>query len=117
MRPDGRPHAVPITHAVVEGTIVFAVDHKPKTGTHLQRLTNISRDPRVSVLFDHRSENWDDLWWVRADGLALIHADRPPGADALDARYPQYRDHAPDGPWVTVTVESWTGWKATPDEV
>lgn len=117
VRPDGSPHAVPITHAVVGSTIVFAVDHKPKSGRALQRLTNIRLDPRVSVLFDHRTDDWDDLWWVRADGIARIREDRPPDADALEAKYPQYRVHVPDGPWVTVTVKSWTGWKATPDEV
>lgn len=117
VRPDGSPHAVPITHAVVGSTIVFAIDHKPKSGTTLQRLTNISMNPRVSVLFDHRSELWDDLWWVRADGIARIREDRPPGADALESKYPQYRVQAPDGPWVTVDVESWTGWSATLKQV
>lgn len=102
---------------MVGSTIVFAVDHKPKSGRVLQRLTNIIRDPRVSVLFEHRSEVWDDLWWVRADGIARIHEVRPPEGAELEAKYPQYRDHVPDGPWVTVEVESWTGWQATPDEV
>lgn len=102
---------------VVDGTIVFAIDHKPKSGAALQRLTNIRHDPRVSVLFDHRSDRWDELWWVRADGIASVRDDRPPEADALEERHPQYRLQAPVGPWVTIEVEKWTGWAATPGNV
>jgi PPOX class probable F420-dependent enzyme len=111
--PDGRPHLVPIVHAVVGDQVVTAVDDKPKSTRRLQRLENIRRDPRVTVLFDHRSEEWDDLWWVRADGVATLHHDRPADAAALGAKYSQYRISEPTGPWIWIEVSRWTGWSAT----
>ncbi|MEX2279274.1 MAG: TIGR03668 family PPOX class F420-dependent oxidoreductase [Acidimicrobiia bacterium] len=112
LSPDGRPHVVPIVHAVVEDVIIFAVDHKPKSGRPLRRLENIRLEPRVAVLFDERSEDWDRLWWVRADGTASIDAEPPPLAAALEARYPQYGANPPNGPWVRIFVERWSGWSA-----
>lgn len=112
--PDGRPHLVPIVHAVVGDVIVFAVDHKPKSGRRLARLRNIESEPRVAVLFDERSDDWAALWWVRADGVATIHDDPPPAADTLHERHPQYRRDRPPGPWVTVDVDRWSGWSARP---
>ena len=113
--PDGRPHLVPIVHAVVADVIVFAVDHKPKSGRQLARLRHIESEPRVAVLFDERSSDWSALWWVRADGLATIHARQPGQADALHDRHPQYQHDPPFGPWVTIQVERWSGWSALPD--
>jgi PPOX class probable F420-dependent enzyme len=89
-----------------------AVDDKPKSTRSLQRLENIRSDPRVTVLFDHRSEEWDDLWWVRADGVATLHHDRPADAAALGAKYAQYRKSEPTGPWIRIEVSRWTGWLA-----
>lgn len=105
---------MPIVHVVVDDVILFAVDHKPKSGRRLQRLANIAFEPRVAVLFDERSEDWEALWWVRADGVASIHADPPPEAPALHLRHPQYRLRAPKGPWVRIEVERWTGWSSRP---
>lgn len=108
----GRAHVVPIVHVVVDDVILFVIDHKPKSGRPLTRLRNIERDPRVSVLFDHRSEDWSQLWWIRADGIASVLDSRPPLAAALEARHPEYSTHAPAGPWVRIEVERWTGWDA-----
>lgn len=113
MSEDGRPHVVPIVHAVVDDVIIFAVDHKPKSGQRLRRLTNIEINPRVAVLFDERSENWDELWWVRADGVASIHPQPPPTAASLAHRHPEYERQPPDGPWVQIHVERWSGWAAS----
>ena len=93
--------------------VVVAIDHKPKTSRQLRRLSNIEANPQVSVLFDHRSEDWSDLWWVRADGIATIFGDAPSEAAALITRYDEYRTTPPTGPWVRVEVTSWTGWSAT----
>ncbi len=111
---DGRPHLVPIVHAVVSDVIVFAVDHKPKSDRRLARLRHIEAEPRVAVLFDERSDDWSTLWWVRADGFATIHVDRPDQGAALRDRHPQYRQQPPAGPWVTIEVERWSGWSAQP---
>jgi PPOX class probable F420-dependent enzyme len=99
-------------HAVVDDTVVFAVDSKPKSGRRLRRLDNIAADPRVSVLFDHRSGDWEQLWWVRADGTATEHAAPPSQAVALHDRHPSYRTEPPPGPWVVIRVERWQGWSA-----
>ena len=69
---DGSPHPVVHTFAVAGDRIVHAVDHKPKRTTDLKRLANIKANPRVSVLADHYSDQWEELWWVRADGQARI---------------------------------------------
>ena len=114
--PDGRPHLVPITFALLgDATLVTAVDHKPKRSTALRRLDNIAANPSVSVLVDHYAEDWSALWWARADGRARVReaADAPEALDALVARYGQYAEHRPQGPVIVVDVERWSGWSAT----
>lgn len=114
-RADGSPHLVPIVHAVVDDQVVTAVDHKPKRSTRLARLENIAAHPRVSVLFDERSDDWDRLWWVRADGDAEVTSTPEPElASALVERHPAYALRPPEGPWIVVTVERWAGWAAIP---
>ena len=111
----GRPHVVVVTFAVEGDTIYTAVDQKPKSGTNLKRLRNIAENPRVTVLADHYSNDWDALWWVRADGRAEILADQPRMAaplTLLENRYWQYRQAPPTGPVIAVTVERWSGWAA-----
>jgi len=117
--PHGAPHLVPITFALLgEGTIVTAVDHKPKRTPALQRLRNIEADARVSVLADHYDDDWSALWWVRADGTATVHgarqlpAQRAAALAALAARYTAYREQPPTGPLITVLVHRWSGWTA-----
>src|SRR5438552_12363668 len=78
VRPDGRPHVVPITFAIAGDTIVTAVDDKRKRTTGLQRLRNVAAHPEVSVLVDHYDDEWSRLWWVRADGSArVVHEGDP----------------------------------------
>ncbi|MDO8107008.1 TIGR03668 family PPOX class F420-dependent oxidoreductase [Isoptericola sp. b441] len=116
--PAGRPHVVPVTFAVTEDEVVTAVDHKPKrTGDphRMRRLRNIAANPRVSLLADHYDEEWDELWWVRADATASVVDDGPVHERAvalLAARYPQYREVRPTGPVILATVSRWTGWSA-----
>ena len=112
--PDGSPHLVPVTFAVDDDTIAFAVDAKPKSTQRLQRLRNIEHDPRVSLLVDSYAEDWSTLWWVRVDGTAQ----RIDGAEAdrwvarLQAKYEHYRESPPAGPVVEIRVDRWTGWRA-----
>ena len=116
---DGRPHVVPCTFAVLgEDTIVSAVDHKPKRTTALRRLANIAANPQVAVLADPYEDDWDALWWARADGTARVvepggePALRAAALHELTARYPQYRDRPPAGALMVVEVERWSGWSA-----
>ena len=113
--PGGRPHLVPITFAIDDDTIYFAVDAKPKRTANLQRLRNIAANPAVSVLADHYEEDWRRLWWVRVDGTARIAEDPASsrhGLDLLVARYPQYAQALPPGPLVAITIDRITGWAA-----
>lgn len=116
---DGRPHVVPCTFAVLDdATIVSAIDHKPKRTTALRRLANIAANPQVALLADHYADDWDALWWARADGTARIVAPeaepelRAAAMRSLTARYAPYRERPPDGPLVVIAVRRWSGWSA-----
>lgn len=109
----GWPHLVPITFGVADRRIVTAVDRKPKRGHDLKRLRNIARNPNVSVLVDHYTDDWQALWWVRADGVARVvstEADHRRALALLVEKYPQYRQAPPDGPVVEISVTRWNHW-------
>lgn len=108
----GQPHLVPITFAVTDDLVVYAVDHKPKSTTHLRRLRNIAENNSVCVLVDEYADDWAKLWWARADGPAEIRQQAPDLIDLLAAKYPQYQETRPPGPVVVVHVERWSGWSA-----
>jgi PPOX class probable F420-dependent enzyme len=112
----GQPHLVPVTFALHHGAIVTVVDHKPKRSTHLKRLANIAANPRVSLIVDDYADDWDALWWARADGVACILEDgsvRQEAIDQLVMKYGQYRERRPTGPLLLVEVRRWSGWAAT----
>lgn len=110
----GQPHLVPATFAVVGDRVAIAVDHKPKRHSNLKRLRNIAENPAVSLLVDHFEEDWEQLWWVRADGQARVleNADAGELVQALLSKYDQYRDHRPEGPVIEIQVNRWSGWVA-----
>jgi PPOX class probable F420-dependent enzyme len=109
----GLPHLVPIAFVLAEETIYSVVDAKPKRTLALRRLENVAANPLVSVLADHYDEDWERLWWVRADGSARIVQVGEPEADRavrmLATRYPQQRAV---GPVLAIDVDSWRGWSA-----
>ena len=108
---------VVVTFAVQEDMIYTAVDQKPKSGADLKRLRNVAENPRVTMLADVYSDDWDRLWWVRADGQAAVLTDQRQMTEPLRllaGRYWQYRDAPPTGPVLAVTVERWSGWAAAP---
>jgi PPOX class probable F420-dependent enzyme len=109
--PDGVPHLVAIVFAVVDDVVYTAVDGKPKSTQRLRRLANIESNPRVSVLVDHYDDDWQQLWWVRADGVAAIHYEDTAAAyTALRAKYPQYQSVPLDGPVIAIDVHRWSSW-------
>lgn len=120
VRTDGRPHIVPIVLAV-EGDLVYSIaDPKPKRRPDLLRLRNIAANPAVSLLVDDYDEDWNRLWWVRADGTARVVEDGPDRdltIRLLQAKYPQYGEWStPFGAAMIVTVDHWTSWTlAAPD--
>jgi PPOX class probable F420-dependent enzyme len=110
----GRPHLVPIAFAVAGDTIYSAVDAKPKRTRALRRLANVRANPAVSLLVDHwDEENWERLWWVRADGRGRVldpdQAEAGRAVELLRERYPRQRA---DGEVLAVEVERWSGWAA-----
>ncbi|GAA4386279.1 TIGR03668 family PPOX class F420-dependent oxidoreductase [Tsukamurella soli] len=111
---DGRPHLVPVTFAVDGDVVAFAIDHKPKSTTDLRRLRNIAGNPAVSLLVDVYDDDWERLWWVRADGRAGLAApgERAEAVARLAGKYPQYRERVPDGAVVLTRVTEWRGWAA-----
>ncbi|HEV3357498.1 MAG TPA: TIGR03668 family PPOX class F420-dependent oxidoreductase [Pseudonocardiaceae bacterium] len=111
----GRPHLVPVTFAL-DGEIAYiAVDHKPKTTRNLKRLRNIEANPQVSLLVDEYTEDWTQLWWIRADGIATVLRDQATFAEptrVLAAKYPQYQDNPPQGPVIRIHITHWSSWHA-----
>src|SRR5215203_583524 len=76
----GRPHIVPVTFAV-DGDIVYsAVDAKPKRRIALKRLANVAVNPAVALLVDHYADDWNELWWVRAEAPVAWSTQRTPRA-------------------------------------
>ena len=91
------PQLLPVVFARVDGVLWSAVDGKPKAGGELARIRHVRADPRVALLLDEYTEDWNELWWLRVSGTArAVEAD--PAHDpevaaavaALVAKYPQY---------------------------
>jgi PPOX class probable F420-dependent enzyme len=111
----GQPHVVPITFALADDRLVWAVDHKPKATVDLKRVRNLTARPDVSVLVDYYDDDWTTLWWVRVDGTARVldsSDDRDRVIEMLVAKYDQYRNIPPIGPAVEITIKRWVGWSA-----
>ncbi len=111
--PDGRPHVVPICFALDGNTLYTAVDEKPKRTRGLQRLRDIEANPQVEVLIDHYEEDWSQLWWVKLRGTARVVDRDERGLELLQAKYEQYRERAPAGPFIVVEVEQRLEWRAS----
>jgi PPOX class probable F420-dependent enzyme len=125
--PDGVPHLVPVVFAVdqvgaegadstdITDVVYTAVDAKPKTTQRLRRLANIENNPQASLLVDHYCDDWAQLWWVRADGVATIHRDDEQmcaGYRLLRAKYTQYQSVPLNGPVIALAVRRWSSWHA-----
>jgi PPOX class probable F420-dependent enzyme len=109
----GTPHLVPVAFALAGETIYSAVDAKPKRTTALRRLANVRQNPAVALLVDHYEDDWDALWWVRADGIGRVVGPAEQEAERavalLRERYPQQRAV---GEVLAVDVKRWSGWSA-----
>ena len=117
----GFPHVVPICFALAGDVLYSAIDEKPKRGdyTHLQRLRNITADPRVQVLLDEYDEgDWSRLRYVQLRGVARViesGAEHSRAVSLLRARYRQYGTMALESrPIIAVDVQRVVAWRAQP---
>jgi len=114
VRPDGSPHIVPCVFALEGDTLVTSVDRKPKRSAALQRTRNIEHQPHVSLLADRYDEDWERLWWVRADGTARVIDGGPAFERALSllaAKYAQYEGDPGSEIVIEVAIDRWVGWR------
>ena len=125
----GRARPVPICFVLVEpdvedgSTLLYSpLDEKPKHSgdvRDLARVRDIAARPEVTLLFEHWSEDWSQLAWLRARGRARLVE---PGDDvraresatrALRVKYPQYRAHHLErAPMIRITLETTIAWSA-----
>jgi PPOX class probable F420-dependent enzyme len=110
IRPDGSPRVVPICFALDGDVLYTAVDEKPKRTRLLARLADIERDPRVEVVIDHYDDDWSRLWWVRLHGSARVVDYDERGLALLTAKYRQYRERPPQGPFVVIEIDERAEW-------
>lgn len=110
---DGRPHLVPCCFALSDGVVYSAIDAKPKSTTELQRLANLDANPAATLLVDHYSDDWTELWWIRVDGegrLVETPDERHRALALLTAKYEQYRRQPPPGPVIAIDIAGWRAW-------
>ena len=92
---NGQPHVVPICYALIDETVCFTIDEKPKrSATNLKRLANIRINSRVALVADRYDEDWSKLGWLMVQGEATIVTEGPAHQMAqtrLQMRYPQLR--------------------------
>jgi PPOX class probable F420-dependent enzyme len=112
----GGPRVLPVTYALSGDALVSAVDQKPKAVApdRLARVRWLTARPRAALTVDHYEEDWSRLAWVQAIGEVSIvdRADAPDALAALAERYPQYRDHAPTGPVISLAPDRLVWWRA-----
>jgi PPOX class probable F420-dependent enzyme len=110
------PRVLPVTYALSAGALVSAVDHKRKDARpdRLARVRWLRSRPRAALTVDHYDEDWSRLAWVQAIGEVSIldAAEAPDALAALVERYPQYRDHVPAGPVLSLAPDRFVWWRA-----
>ena len=90
----GRPHVVPICYTLIENTVYFTIDEKPKKtpAAKLKRLANLKENPQAALVVDHYDEDWSQLGWVMVRGHAEVlesGREHDLAQAGLRARYPQ----------------------------
>jgi PPOX class probable F420-dependent enzyme len=112
--PDRGTHLVPVVFAVSGEELVVPIDAvKPKQTGQLRRISNLRSDARASLIVDYRSDDWTELWWVRADLRFLTSEDYAAGwPSRLANRYPQYREVGTVDSLLLFAIQSLSGWAA-----
>ena len=94
---NGEPHVIPICYVVLDQTLYFGIDEKPKRNSSkpLKRIRNLIENPKAAVVVDRYDGDWNQLGWIMFRGTAdiLKNCDEQVLAhEALRERYPQYRE-------------------------
>ena len=111
----GRPRVLPVTFALGGDTLVSAVDHKPKRvpGAELARVRWLQDNPAAALTVDRYDDDWSRLAWVQALGRVAVFDEPPAGVlDALAAKYEQYRERPPGGPFLVLAPDRFVCWTA-----
>jgi PPOX class probable F420-dependent enzyme len=107
-------HLVPVVFAVEEEVLAIPIDRvKLKGSTRLRRVTNLEQDSSASLIVDHRSSDWDQLWWVRADMTFVGPGDPAPWLPVLGERYPAYASKGSITSVLTFAIDALSGWAAS----
>jgi PPOX class probable F420-dependent enzyme len=118
VNPTGQPSIVPIVYAFDRDRLYTPLDAKPKRvePRQLQRVRNIQANPRVAVIIDDYSEDWQQLAWVQIRGLAQIvetGPDHAVGVERLRQKYPPYKTMSLDNrPIIVITPSRILSWQA-----
>ena len=113
---DGLPHVVPVCYSVLQSSGYITLDKKPKrvAPMKLQRVRNLTANPKVALVIDHYDEDWAKLGWVLLRGKAevLQHgAEHHEAQCDLRRRYAQYRTMAIETlPVIAIRIERITSW-------
>ncbi|MDJ0791013.1 MAG: pyridoxamine 5'-phosphate oxidase family protein [Acidimicrobiia bacterium] len=109
-------HLVPVVFLLDGDRLLIPIDTvKAKSTTRLRRLRNLEQDIRASLLVDHRSEDWSELWWARADLVFVSNAVRTEAdAGALRSKYPTYASPGSIDTVLNFEVVNLAGWVAEP---
>jgi PPOX class probable F420-dependent enzyme len=111
----GQPHVVPICYALIDDSLYFTIDHKPKRSTtNLKRLANIRANSKVALVVDRYDEDWSKLAWLMVQGEAAIILDGATHKQAqarLRERYPQLKRMNIDAlPVVAIDISHVIAW-------
>jgi PPOX class probable F420-dependent enzyme len=109
-------HLVPVVFVTDGSKNIVPVDSvKPKTTTRLRRIANLKRDPSAALLIDHREDDWERLWWVRADLTFDAHDDPTPAeSHDLATKYPRYASIGAISSVLRFDIDAYRGWTASP---
>ena len=111
-----RPRVLPVTFAVLGGSVWSAVDAKPKRrpGAELARVRWLRERPSAALTVDRYDDDWSRLAWVQLLGtVEVVDAGGHDAAlAALAERYPQYRAEPPPGPLLCLRVDRALWWSA-----
>ena len=106
-----RSRVLPVTFALVGGVLWSAIDWKRKSGREPARLRYLRRRPEAALTVDHYEEDWAKLAWVQVLGKARIVEASEDALAALRAKYAQYRERPPAGPFIGLEPQRALCWR------